>query len=296
MASLGFSGYGAGLILLNATFFLWYFVKSIIAAFKCKFKCLKAYVLLFMSPTFLIFWSKLDFEYYHFYYHLIYFIIFIGLVLFLYNSERDYLQNKKIILFALLLNICTLSINDYFIFKFWNNDKISWSEQKINWGDFQQSVPNESNDINAITTNGLQWKISKIKNNPSVIVIGFMKPSESWVKENHKTESQLRHEQLYIDICELHARKIRKIFNENKYGIDDNGSYFTLTNITDSTTYYEVNNASEAERIIRDMMYNKDQMNNSYMKDTEHGKNKGKQLAWESLIREQLTVLEEYKK
>lgn len=290
------TGYAAGLILLNVTFFLWYFVRSIINAVKCKFKCLKAYVLLLMSPTFLIVFLKLDFIYYHFYYHLIYFTVFLILLLLLYENNRSYIKGTKIILFATLLNICTLSLNDYIIFKFWNNNKISWSEESFNWEDYKQLVPDDSYDVGAITTNGLQWKISKVNNTPSVVVIGFMKPSESWVKENYKTNKQLKHEQLYLDICELHARKIRKIFNENKYGIDANGSYTVLKSVTDSITYYKIYNNSDAESVIRKIMDDKDEMNNIYMRATEHGQNKEKQLEWESMIKAKLKELEAYKR
>jgi hypothetical protein len=296
MASYRLTGYAVGLMLLNSIFFLTYFLKSIISLFKCKFKCLEAYTLFFMSPTFLIAWLKIDFEYYHFYYHLFYFTILIGLILFLHKSNRDYIQSSKIILFTLLLNICILSINDYYIFKFWNNDKISWSEQKIEWENYEQLVPSDNNDINAITTNGLQWKISKIDNTPSLIVIGFMKPSESWDKENYKTNRQLSHEQLYLDICELHARKIRKIFSENKYGIDENGTYLTLKNVTENSSYYEMKSVSEGERVIRNIMANKNEMNNSYMIETEHGQSEEKQLDWESIIIRNLKELEEYKR
>lgn len=296
MAKYRVTGYAAGLFLLSVIFFLWYFVLSIINAVKCKFKRLKAYVLLLMSPTFLIVSLKLDFNYYHFYYHLIYFTVFLILLLFLYKNDRGYIKDTKIILFATLLNICTLSLNDYIIFKFWNSDKISWSEESFNWEDYKQLVPNNSHDVSAITTNGLQWKISRINNTPSVVVIGFMKPSESWIKEDHKTNDQLKHEQLYLDICELHARKIRKIFNENKYGIDANGSYISLKSITDSTTYYEIYNVSEAERVIRNIMDDKNKMNNIYMRATEHGKNKEKQHEWESMIKAKLKELVAYKR
>src|SRR5690606_788136 len=97
MASFRATGYAAGLILLNSIFFLSYFLKSIISLIKCKFKCLEGYALFFVSPTFVIVWLKLDFEYYHFYYHLFYFTILIGLILFLYKKNRDHLQNTNII-------------------------------------------------------------------------------------------------------------------------------------------------------------------------------------------------------
>jgi hypothetical protein len=296
MAEYRIAGYALGLIFINAIFFIIYLVKSIIEIFKSKFKGLKGYILFVISFTFIIMWLKLDYEYYHFYYHLIYVAIVIGFGIVLFKTEPDYISSSKIILFLIILNLCTLCVSDYYIFEIWNSDKVAWSEEKISWEHYKQSVPEEDRASKVITTNGLQWKISKTNNTPSVIVIAFMKPSESWFLENYKTNGQLKHEQLYLDICELHARKIREIFSENKYDIDKNGTYLTLRDITDNTTHYELNSVSQEERVIRDIMSNKNEMNNSYMKTTEHGQNEEKQLEWEFIVRKKLMELAEYKR
>src|SRR5699024_5538989 len=96
-----------------------------------------------------------------------------------------------------------------------------------------------------------QWKKSKVNNTPSILIIGYMIPSESWVKENKKSDYLLKHEQLYFDICELYARKIRKIFKENQPRIDENGSFISLITKTDSSSYYKLYNGSEAENRIQ---------------------------------------------
>lgn len=277
MAAYRIKGYTAGLFFLNLVFFTIYFIKSIIGIFRNRKQNAGYYYYLIMSFTFPLIWLKWDFEYYHFYYHLIY-VSFFTLFFFTlsrFNKIND--VNIQLVVFLMLLNICMLIIDDYLIFKFWNNDKVAWSDEKITWSDYRQQVPENGYNLGAITTNGLQWKISKSSNTPRILVIGFMKPSESWVKTEFKTDSQLRHERLYVDICELHARVIRKIFYENSDGI-------------------EAKNISEIEEIIQNIISDKNEMNNLYMNDTEHGRNKVRQSEWEISIEKKLKELDEFKK
>lgn len=295
LANFRISEYVIWIFVLNIIFTLIYFTSSFIDIIKSRFRSFKSYILLLMSPTFIIVFLKLDFERYHFYYHLAYTLILAVPALIIYKNQKKFIKNNQAYIFLILLNITILCLNDYYIFKFWNNDKISWSTQKLEWNDYKQSVPYDQIQFNAITTNGIQWKVSKTNNTPSILVIGFMKPSESWVKETHKTDNQLRHERLYLDICELYARKIRKIFDIKKYSIDENGRYSDSLNNMNKTRNLDPNDFWQPRFLIRKIIDNKNAMANQYMRETKHGKDIRKQEYWESKVAKELDKLVKYK-
>ena len=85
----------------------------------------------------------------------------------------------------------------------------------------------------------------------------------------------LNHEQLHFDICEVHARKLRKSI------IDKN--------------FKKVNNIVQVIQKMADKEsseFNKEE--DEYDKDTEHGLNAAKQQVWNEKVKAELAELEQY--
>lgn len=100
-------------------------------------------------------------------------------------------------------------------------DTIHWKESKpLTWEDFKGKPKAET-----MTGEGfcmLQAKYEK----PNPIkktrqkVFAVWDRGKSWISPKAKTASDLLYYQVLFNIYELHARKLRKEFNETKFGLD----------------------------------------------------------------------------
>lgn len=222
----------------------------------------------------------------------------------IYRNENKY----KILASALLLiNIITALISDRFFLSYFNSTKIVWTDSGLNWEDYTDSIANHQsenyfdsngnefdfNSVRAITSNSIKYKLNTKGSIPSVVVGAYFVPNESYVKEEFVTSSQLNHESGYVDICEYHARLIRKVFKNKSTGMVDYKKLFKKYDIL----YIDglQSDVENAKRFIDYIIYRKEEMNERYMLETEFGKDTKKQKKWDIKIQKLLTELEEYK-
>jgi len=142
--------------------------------------------------------------------------------------------------------------------------KIEWSaDRKLTWQDFK-AAPVTGTDFSAATSVGFSYQsvpgplFSRIK----FVVKNTFNCDLSWVNPRHnKNAYLLSHEQLHFDICEVHARLLRKKFAENK---------LTIFNVKQCSAYFnEVFAGYEAQQKLFD-------------EESDHGINEKKQAEWRS--------------
>lgn len=140
--------------------------------------------------------------------------------------------------------------------------KIGWSaDRKLTWQDFK-AAPVTGTDFGAATSAGFSYQslpgplFSRIK----FVVKNTFNCELSWVNPKHNTNAYLlSHEQLHFDICEVHARLLRKKFAGNK---------LTIFNIKQCYAYFdEIFAKYEAQQKLFD-------------EESDHGINAEKQAEW----------------
>lgn len=107
-----------------------------------------------------------------------------------------------------------------------NDDQILWeSHRKLVWEDFEGRADAAMPNIEALTASTIEVSTSYYdKEVPKFDVYSYFIKSQSWTKTD--SEFTLEHEQLHFDITEIHARKIRKAFQElNKRKVRDISKY-----------------------------------------------------------------------
>ena len=162
------------------------------------------------------------------------------------------------------------------LFCFAQNDtsQIEYKElYQLVWEDFKGKP--DFNSINAANSStGIDISTNLINDSLTIRVIAFFTPHKSWVKEDSKKESLLKHEQFHFNISELLARKLRKKLI---------GYGFTHTTIkTDIGIIFE--------EALNDL-WDKQQL---YDNETNHHLISEKQLEWEDLVYRQLRALKAY--
>ena len=161
-----------------------------------------------------------------------------------------------------------------------NEDKVQWNaDRKLTWQDFKGS-PKEDSPYSAESSLQIAYglKISEEAGvtNYSFTVDCYFEKKDSWVKEDKKTESLLKHEQLHFDIAEYFARKLRRAFKKNSFTIEDYQSKSTAIFNKNFTEYQSYQTA--------------------YDEETRHGSIPVEQEKWEERIRELLVKSKSYKK
>ena len=91
-------------------------------------------------------------------------------------------------------------------------EEIRWrADRKLTWRDFK-GRPDRLSNMDALTESGISFSWSCDHRGFKVEIFSMMIPGKSWVKE--KSAYLLAHEQAHFDITELHARKLRKAFDD----------------------------------------------------------------------------------
>jgi hypothetical protein len=248
-------------------------------------------------------YKKLLFVDYNTFVHLV-FILALFILVIIYRKQKNISVSFS---FFLIINLWTILLSNRFMLSYFNSTKIPWTESRMNWEDYKDSFSNHLNEnyydsngsktdpklIHAITTNSIKYKVNTKGSIPSVVVVAFFIPNESFVKEEFKTPKQLNHEHGYVDIFEYHTRLIRKIFKNKTTGMIDYKMLFMKYDIFYVDGIYS--NAENAERFIEGIIDRKVEMNERYMLETEFGQNVKEQKKWDMKIRRLLTELEEYK-
>lgn len=95
---------------------------------------------------------------------------------------------------------------------FAQDEIIKWSKNtNVEWQDFKKEPnPNYSQAASINTGIKFSWNSKNIDGQLVLDyeVYSYMKPSNSWVKTDKKSDYLLKHEQIHFDITELHARKL----------------------------------------------------------------------------------------
>lgn len=181
---------------------------------------------------------------------------------------------KRLFLFFFALSICLTGYSqkaEKVNLKKLKNDTIIWQKDSLlTPADFKGRVTR-------------QWAgccvtfllVKPIENNGNILfsVQAVFIKSKSNIIQN--SDYILKHEQLHFDICELYARKLRKMMEE-----------------TDFTKVKNIQHEIQT-------MYNKVNMEyakceRKYDEDTNHGENPAKQKVWEDDIANQMKELEQY--
>ena len=156
-----------------------------------------------------------------------------------------------------------------------NEPQIIWSTSQLSWDNFQgrmkKSAPYDAVTLSAVS-NGFSGDNSQL----NFIVKALFFPKGSKKKAGRLTNELLKHEQGHFDITEIYARKLRQSLQIKKYK-----NYKLIGKDVDKI--YDRNNLEWR------------QFQNSYDKETDHSKNKNKQLEWNEKIQNLLIKLDGFK-
>jgi len=154
------------------------------------------------------------------------------------------------------------------------NNSIVWSDERpLTWNDFKKKAP--KNHL-ASAMSDITFMINvEFENNEIFIQIEpSLRPKDSWVKKNNKSDYLLKHEQVHFDIYEVYARKFRSEIKSNHY------------------TSKRVQN--EITRLFNKYSKLAVDAQDKYDKETEHSIKREKQQEWNDSVAKELKELEEF--
>ncbi len=156
-------------------------------------------------------------------------------------------------------------------------DVIYWSEEHpLTWEDFagDPKYNYRNRDIAALTSSGIVHYRGCQDGKITFKVRAYFEVKESWVKEVARTNYHLAHEQLHFDVTELHARKLRKLLEEQNFRCGEEEQF---------------------ERYIKQYLHNWEVTQQVYDFSTHHSVNKEEQKNWHHKIAFELSLLDDYK-
>ena len=151
---------------------------------------------------------------------------------------------------------------------------IIWSKNRpLTWYDFKAQFITTS--IHGATTcSGINSNWKTKKDSVFLSILAVMDPLCSRVKQDFRTYSSLKHEQLHFDISELYARKLRQTILTQKLVKKDLGIVLKTLVATN-------------DKLLTDYQ-------SKYDTETNHSQIKSKQLEWEKKVAAELKALESY--
>lgn len=152
-----------------------------------------------------------------------------------------------------------------------DEELIRWSSKRLTWADYK-GKPNPNSDAAASTTTYLMISYNIGNNNFSYRIESKFSKTRSWGL--HKTAYILRHEQGHFDIAEVFARKLHKKMSEYSFN---------------KKTYQK-----DLKKIYQDILDEKEELQNSYDRETNHSINKEKQEEWNRKIEKLLNEFKAY--
>ncbi len=160
-----------------------------------------------------------------------------------------------------------------------HHGNILWnSSRDLNWSDFQSNQSRAGQGFYAYThcTITFQYDWKKVGSTYKMVhdVNAYFVPNRSWSYAAKRTSALLKHEQLHFDITELHARKMRKAFDNYTF---KNSYQRDIQNIFDKLT-------AENQK-----------MQQQYDSQTNHSINKASQAKWEKFVQSELKKWAAYK-
>jgi hypothetical protein len=146
--------------------------------------------------------------------------------------------------------------------------EIKWAKNsRLGWNDFQGRIESTS-DHAAKTFSGFKYSASVLKRTNSTeidfVVYAYFIKDLSWSHSDKRSNTLLGHEQGHFDIAELYARLLRKALAEYPYpkNLDDN-------------VFDDIFNSYQHQR---------DSVQATYDKDTNHSRFKEGQMLWEKFL------------
>jgi len=153
-----------------------------------------------------------------------------------------------------------------------NKEAIEWKrDRKLTWKDYEaQPDPNSDAAASTSTYLGIEYNFNS-KSFSYTIECSFSR-SKSWGL--HKTDYILEHEQGHFDIAEYFARKLNM-----------------------KMKHYQFNKATyerDLKKIYKDIVDEKEEVQDEYDLETDHSINKEKQAGWLRKIGKMLNELKDY--
>jgi|JFJP01.1.fsa_nt_gi Bacterial protein of unknown function (DUF922) len=142
---------------------------------------------------------------------------------------------------------------------------INWHENpKLQWNDFQGAV-SENSPFAAMTYWYLyyNWKGNKIQAD------SCFQTNKSWIREGKESDYLLQHEQLHVDIAQLHIRLFKQKIES-------------------------VTSIAQVKKVFDEILKAAKQMQAQYDEETEHSRDKAEQKRWNRLVAEKLEKLDNY--
>lgn len=188
---------------------------------------------------------------------------------YLYFIHTNRARRVKMYCFAALLGISLLS------FKQDNKEELEWrSDRKLKWEDFK-SLPDAHSKASAEVLCTVKVDYRSKQDTLFVVVKAIMKQSESWYNRKYKVPASLQHEQIHFDIAEIYARTLRSkitVLKTKKSKVSDELDVLIKLNGQELNTFQDM-----------------------YDNETNHGRNKKKQLEWEKIVAADLKAYSLYK-
>jgi hypothetical protein len=176
---------------------------------------------------------------------------------------------------TLLFSCATVSIQNESSYD--PNDIVRWTDTtKLSWNDFTGIPPsNTTLGFEMIVLTPAKFQESTIFNSATAKVECYMVKNASWVEKSKAKKQFLTYNQIMFDICELSARKLRKIISETDFKVENP---IGLLNSINNEQKKEL-----AETLSR------------YRSETKLSVNTKKLMEWEEKITKELSVLEDFK-
>ncbi|HYM95347.1 MAG TPA: DUF922 domain-containing protein [Chitinophagaceae bacterium] len=149
---------------------------------------------------------------------------------------------------------------------------LSWNNHnKLVWNDYKGSIdPSSDAAASTATYLGINYNISN--SSVSYKISCWFSKNKSWGR--YKSEYILSHEQGHFDITEIFARKLNKMMSDYTFN---------------RNTYQQ-----DLKKIYRDILNEKEKIQNQYDKQTDFSRNKEKQEEWLKKIADMLDDLKEF--
>ena len=171
-----------------------------------------------------------------------------------------------------------LVLSAYFFFPSTEKEKIAWTEDyNLQWTDFK-AINFLGTGFVASTSSGIAYSFSykEVNGDKNIKINVFCNfyPQKSWYSKNDATDYILKHEQTHFDISELYKR----IFKERI-----------------AETQFSDNMKEELEVLFYQTEDDRKAMQHKFDSESNHSKNKEKELEWETYVAQQLIAYERWK-
>jgi len=153
-------------------------------------------------------------------------------------------------------------------------NEVEWNkDRKLTWEDFK-GIPPSITETNASANTNCGFDVSAESNSSKELIAVRIKNifycDKSWVRIDKRDMTDLlEHEQAHFDLCEVYTRRLRKRVEDSNYKLDIDNAIF------------EVFEAFKKRQKL-------------YDQETNHSRNKEKQVEWLNIIARELLELDNY--